>query len=197
MSPRSKEAMMEPEEGAQAVDSTSRSRSASRSKRSSPTQESANGRRTKRTRRGVFDESGLTDQQRRELRRSQRELHETIRQDKREALVGTGTPTAENGDGDDSDDNDKDAQVDFLQQARQQNNVLFENVLYTREAVLDAENVDLIAQKYVQQVERLVQVCIVLSYVVVVILLCVCVCVCIEYEPQSVLTMSLLLLFHS
>jgi hypothetical protein len=122
-----------------------------RSKRPSPTQENAQG--SKRTRRGVFDLSGLTDQERRELRRNQRQLHETIRQDKREALAGAA------GGEEDGDNSAADEPLEFLQSARQQNNVLFEKVLYTREAVLDAENVDLIAQKYVQQVERLVQVC--------------------------------------
>jgi hypothetical protein len=162
MTPRSKEARMsDPEE-----EQVSR-----RSKRASPTQEDADEdnnnagapRRTKKVKRGVFDESGLTDQQRRDLRRSQRQLHETIRQDKREALSGTAN-TADN----DDDNSATDEQVDFLQSARQQNNVLFEKVLYTREAVLDAENVDLIAQKYVQQVERLVQVrlyCVLVLYV--------------------------------
>jgi hypothetical protein len=146
MSPRSNEAAMEPEE----------EEGNCRSKRPSPTQE--NGRRSKRTRQGVFDESGMTDQERRTLRRNQRQLHETIRQDKREALAST----SDKEDGEDDDDSaaEKDAPMEFLQSARQQNNVLFEKVLYTREAVLDAENVDLIAQKYVQQVERLVQVCI-------------------------------------
>lgn len=152
MTPRSKEAKMmeDPEQEQGAV---------SNSKRPSPSQEDTKERRTKRTRRGVFDESGLTDQERRNLRRSLRQLHETIRQDKRENLGGT-TATATTANSDNNNDNDSvtDEQVDFLQQARQQNNILFENVLYTREAVLDAENVDLIAQKYVQQVERLVQV---------------------------------------
>jgi hypothetical protein len=156
MTPRSKEARMEDPEEEQV---------GRRSKRASPTQPEdtavttqdddggADTRRTKRTRRGVFEKSGLTDQQRRELRRSQRQLHETIRQDKREALSGTA-----NNNNSDDDDSAADEQVDFLQSARQENNVLFESVLFTREAVLDAENVDLIAQKYVQQVERLVQV---------------------------------------
>jgi hypothetical protein len=143
------------------------------SKRSSPTTQQEDGgdehggggrrTKTKRTRApGVFDESGLTDQQRRELRRSQRQLHETIRQDKREALpsgtAGNGSDDDDDNDDDNSATQETDEQVDFLQSARRQNNVLFESVLYTREAVLDADNVDLIAQKYVQQVERLVQV---------------------------------------
>jgi hypothetical protein len=152
MSPRSKEARMSDPEEEQA---------SRRSKRASPTQEDApeHPRQKKRRAPGVFDESGLTDQQRRELRRSQRQLHDTIRQDRREALPSGGTAATDDNDEDDDDDSEKDEQVDFLQSARQQNNVLFETVLYTREAVLDAENVDLIAQKYVQQVERLVQVC--------------------------------------
>lgn len=43
-----------------------------------------------------------------------------------------------------------------LQKARNNNNELFAQVAYTREA-LDGENLNLIATKYVQQVERLVQ----------------------------------------
>jgi hypothetical protein len=163
MTPRSKEARMsDPEEEAPVGRRSS--------KRSSPTTQQEDGdgdehggrHRTKRTRApGVFDESGLTDQQRRELRRSQRQLHETIRQDKREALTSTAATNDSDGSDDDDDNSatqETDEQVDFLQSARRQNNVLFESVLYTREAVLDADNVDLIAQKYVQQVERLVQV---------------------------------------
>jgi hypothetical protein len=132
-----------------------------RSKHPSPTQE--NSRQSKRTRRGVFEESGMTDQERRQLRRDQRQLHETIRQDKREAFASAATATGDDGEDDDDDNDDDsavaDAPMEFLRSARQQNNVLFKNVSYTREAVLDAENVKLIAQKYVQQVERLVQVC--------------------------------------
>jgi hypothetical protein len=163
MTPRSKEARMsDPEEEAPVGRRSSKRSSPTTQQEDGGDEHGGGGRRTKtkRTRApGVFDESGLTDQQRRELRRSQRQLHETIRQDKREALTST---AATNDSDDDDDDNsatqETDEQVDFLQSARRQNNVLFESVLYTREAVLDADNVDLIAQKYVQQVERLVQV---------------------------------------
>lgn len=43
-------------------------------------------------------------------------------------------------------------------EGREENNSLFKSVLYTREAVLDSENVSLLATKYVQKVERLVEV---------------------------------------
>jgi hypothetical protein len=137
--------------------------SSSNNKRSSPSQETE--KRSKRTRRGVFDESGMTDQERRELRRNQRQLNETIRQDKREALPAAATANDSENENDDATDADAaakkvdaNANMEFLKSARQHNNELFESVRFTREAVLDAENVDLIAQKYVQQVEQLVQV---------------------------------------
>jgi hypothetical protein len=157
------EAAMEPEEGAAGAGAGNDNDN--RSKHPSPTQE--NARYSKRTRRGVYrgvyEESGMTDQERRQLRRDQRQLHETIRQDKREAFASAATATATGDDGDDNDDDDDsavaDAPMEFLQSARQHNNVLFEDVCYTREAVLDAENYKLIAQKYGEQVERLVQVC--------------------------------------
>jgi len=84
----------------------------------------------------VFDEAGITDAERRQLRHDQRQLHDVIVDDQRAT----------------------EAPMQFLEETRNQNNVLFEKVAYTREAVLDAENFDLIAQKCVQQVERMVQV---------------------------------------
>lgn len=89
---------------------------------------------------GVCDDSGLTEDDRRILRRNQRRLHDIIRNDKREEVLQQGD------------------ELDFLEKVRQRNNELFQDVKYTREAVLDAENVHLVAQKYVQQVDRLVQV---------------------------------------
>jgi hypothetical protein len=85
---------------------------------------------------GVFGDSGLTDVQRRELRGAQRHLHEQLAQG--DAV---------------SDDSWR-----RLHQARHDNNVLFDRVRFTREAVLDADNVNLIANQYVLEVDRMVQV---------------------------------------
>lgn len=84
---------------------------------------------------GVFGDSGLTDVQRREFRGAQRHLHEQLAQG--DAV---------------SDDSWR-----RLHQARHDNNVLFDRVRFTREAVLDADNVNLIANQYVLEVDRMVQ----------------------------------------
>jgi hypothetical protein len=104
---------------------------------------------------GVFGDSGLTDVQRRELRGAQRHLHEQLAQG--DAV---------------SDDSWR-----RLHQARHDNNVLFDRVRFTREAVLDADNVNLIANQYVLEVDRMVQVC----FCVCVYILYVCIswkCMC-------------------
>ena len=92
--------------------------------------------RSKKKKIAVFEESGITDAERRQLRHDQRQIHDTIVDDQRAG----------------------EAPMEFLEDTRNQNNELFEKVAYTREAVLDAENIDLIAQKYVQQVDRMIQV---------------------------------------
>jgi hypothetical protein len=45
-----------------------------------------------------------------------------------------------------------------LDQVRDENNDLFKKVRWTRELVLDADNVDVLATKYAKQVEQKVQV---------------------------------------
>lgn len=82
----------------------------------------------------VGEASGLTEEQRRALRREQRELAKTLQEG----------PVEED--------------EDFLSKVRKKNNELFENVRYTREAVLDAENLDMIAAKSAKQVDDKVQV---------------------------------------
>jgi hypothetical protein len=80
----------------------------------------------------VYDKSGLTKQQRRDTRMQQRSLYETLE-----------TATA----------------PDHLDSISEQNNAIFRtSVKFSREAVLDAENVFKIAQKYEQYAESLVQV---------------------------------------
>jgi hypothetical protein len=80
----------------------------------------------------VLGDAGLTDAQRRETRGDLRQLYHGIQQ-------------AES--------------LETLKQLREINNEVFEsNVKYTREAVLDAENVGLITDKYSLCVEKLVAV---------------------------------------
>ena len=62
--------------------------------------------------------------------------------------VGVGGGGAGGGDDD----------ADELTRLRAQNNELWRDVRYTREAVLDSENVDLIASKAARQAEKIVQV---------------------------------------
>jgi len=80
---------------------------------------------------GLMTNSRQTDQERRQIRKSQRLLQKTI----------------EEG-GDDLE----------LEEIRTKNNEIFRNVLHTREAVLDGENMNAIATRATQQVDRLIQV---------------------------------------
>jgi hypothetical protein len=77
----------------------------------------------------LMEESELTDEQRRKLRRQQRDLQKEMA---------------------DRDDLQ-------LEEARGRNNELFDHVRYTREAVLDGENLIVIANKAAKQVDRLIQ----------------------------------------
>ena len=90
-------------------------------------------RREKKRKIKVFGESGVTEAQRRKLRQDLRGLNEELR-------------TAAGG------------SLEELEGAREKNNQLFDSVRYTREAVLDANNVDLIVSQYAQAVEKDVQV---------------------------------------
>mmetsp|Transcript_10152 Transcript_10152/g.14353 ORF Transcript_10152/g.14353 Transcript_10152/m.14353 type:complete len:300 (-) Transcript_10152:4-903(-) len=89
----------------------------------------------------VMQESKQTDAERRSLRRLQRSLYRTIAE--------TGSAVAA-----DMEDVGKDA----FCRIRKQNNELFSNVRYTREAALDGENIDLISSRAARQVDKLVQV---------------------------------------
>lgn len=86
----------------------------------------------------LMSASGQTEQERRTLRRKQRELHQEI------AIGNSGAAAA--GDGEE------------LTHLRNQNNELWNQVRYPREAVLDSENVDLIADKAARKAEKIVQV---------------------------------------
>jgi hypothetical protein len=78
---------------------------------------------------------GVTDAERRQLRKDQRNLHAT-------SLVDGTT----------------------LDQVRHKNNILFKNVRWTRELVLDADNVDVLVSQHARQVEQKVQVRVVESF---------------------------------
>lgn len=74
---------------------------------------------------------GQTDEERRQIRKKQRLLNKEI------------------------DEGGEDLELD---KARKENNKIFENIRFVREAVLDGENVNLIANKAAQKVDRLIQV---------------------------------------
>jgi hypothetical protein len=106
----------------------------------------------------IMGESKQTDADRRLLRRKQRELHNDIALggDAAAAASAGGQIGGGEGGGDD----------DSLRRLRALNNELWQDVRYTREAVLDSENVDLIASKAARQAEKIVQVssCFLLLY---------------------------------
>ena len=81
----------------------------------------------------VFDDSGLTDAERRLIRQQQRALREELQAGEQGSL-------------------------EALEVARDKNNELFAKVCFTREAVLDADNLDDIANQYTQRAEKDVQV---------------------------------------
>ena len=90
----------------------------------------ATERRRKKKKVKIMTDSGLTDVDRRQLRNQQRKLQEEII---------SGDPAAQS-------------------EARDRNNELWDKVRYTREAVLDSENVDLIAASMARKAEAMVQV---------------------------------------
>ena len=79
---------------------------------------------------GLMDDSGLTESDRRKLRKDQRELLKEME--------------------------DHDAME--LDEARDRNNELYKNVCFTREAVLDGDNLIVIANKARKQTDRMIQV---------------------------------------
>ncbi|KAL7519049.1 hypothetical protein ACHAWX_003848 [Stephanocyclus meneghinianus] len=89
----------------------------------------------------IMSNSGQTEADRRLLRQRQRKLNEDILS----GAVGR------------SDEDESDEEPTF-QRMRKMNNKLWDQVRYTREAVLDSENVDLIAANAAKQAESLVQV---------------------------------------
>ena len=79
----------------------------------------------------LLRQSGLTDDARRLIRKQQRLLYHEME--------------------------DRGVNLD-VNEARKRNNEIYENVRFTREAVLDGENLVMIASKATQQVNRMIQV---------------------------------------
>jgi hypothetical protein len=99
----------------------------------------------RRTKRKVFDE-GQTDEERRLLRVEQRNIHH---------VLATGAyRTRQRGQETQEEEEDRPT----LEGVRDTNNELFQHVSYTRELVLDADNVVLLTNNYAKQVEQSVQV---------------------------------------
>ena len=88
----------------------------------------------------VMEESGQTDEERRALRREQRQLQHKILTSETGAQL-------------------EDPNADAFEEIRGENNELFEKVRYTREAVMDGENLQYISDRTARQVDKLVQVC--------------------------------------
>lgn len=85
----------------------------------------------------VMNESGQTDSERRHLRQEQRDLQKRI---------------AEMG------DEIKNINSDAFEALREENNTLWRNVHFVREAVLDGENMENIGARVIHQVDALIQV---------------------------------------
>lgn len=85
--------------------------------------------------------SGQTDAERRTLRIKQRELRGTIQDERSERSEKLA-----------------DANTGEFEKIRTSNNELYDRVAYTREAVLDGENVELIASRVARQVDQLLTV---------------------------------------
>lgn len=96
-------------------------------------------RRSKRSK--VMSDSGQTDAERRELRIKQRALKAQIADERSELSEKI-----------------KDVASGKFQSTRKENNILYEDVNYTREAVLDSENLQLISQRAARQVDKLMEV---------------------------------------
>ena len=93
----------------------------------------------------VMSESGQTDSERRNLRSQQRNIAKQIAQ------------------GSELSEQLADASTGALEEVRNENNALWDNVKYTREAVLDGENVQEISTRAARQVDKLINVSIISS----------------------------------
>ena len=104
----------------------------------------------------IMTASGQTDADRRVLRRRQRDLHNDISFDAPAAAAAASA--ASGGNNDNEEDEDEKPKQSGLRSWREKNNELWDNVRYTREAVLDSENMDLISSKAAREVEKIIQV---------------------------------------
>jgi len=103
----------------------------------------------------IMTASGQTDADRRVLRRRQRDLHNDISFD---APAAAAAASGGGGNNDSEEDEDEKPKQTGLRSWREKNNELWDNVRYTREAVLDSENMDLISSKAAREVEKIIQV---------------------------------------
>jgi hypothetical protein len=116
--------------------------------KSSRAQKRAKSSNQRRTKRKVFDER-QTDEERRLLRVEQRNINH---------VLATGSYRTRKQ-GEETQDQDYiNEERPTLEGVRDTNNELFNHVTYTRELVLDADNVALLANNYAKQVEQSVQV---------------------------------------
>mmetsp|Transcript_29800 Transcript_29800/g.59949 ORF Transcript_29800/g.59949 Transcript_29800/m.59949 type:complete len:452 (+) Transcript_29800:28-1383(+) len=102
----------------------------------------------------IMTASGQTDADRRVLRRRQRDLLNDISFDAPAAAASA----AGGGNNDSEEDDNEKPKQSGLRSWREKNNELWDNVRYTREAVLDSENMDLISSKAAREVEKIIQV---------------------------------------
>ena len=103
---------------------------------------------------GLMQQSGQTEADRRILRKKQRELHQEMVM----GNGGTSSSAAAAAAGGGGGGKARDGNDELFAQWREQNNELYNEVRYTREAVLDSENIDLIANKAAREAEKIVQV---------------------------------------
>lgn len=114
----------------------------------------------KRKVRNLMSTSNQTDADRRVLRKRQRELHNDISFDAPTTATATAAGTTNNNDSseEEEDGDDTTKKSSGLLRWREKNNELWDDVRYTREAVLDSENMDLISSKAAREVEKIIQV---------------------------------------
>lgn len=108
----------------------------------------------------LMSASGQSDADRRELRKKQRKLHKDIALDVPVAAAAGG---GSGGNDDEEMDDEKMEGTEKLLSGKllswsEQNNGLWNQVNYTREAVLDSDNVELITNKAAREVEKMAQV---------------------------------------
>lgn len=92
---------------------------------------------------GVKVMQDQTDEERRQLRQGYRDLSKKISEQGEEM---------------------EDPNTHVFDQVREENNDLFKQVRFTREAVLDGDNMEAISTRAARQVDRLVQVCVCVIY---------------------------------